>query len=122
MQRFAAIIGILALAMTIMPSLPEALAGAPECCNGVMCPMHLAQKRAPNCDMDGKDSSAALQSCPVQAAVHYTAMTVFVLSAPLILQSDTATEASTPFQPRFSPDAERRIESPPPRFPISRIA
>ena len=119
MQRFFAIIGIVALALTILPSLPASTAGALECCNGVMCPMHPPQKHASNCDMDGKGSGAALQSCPVQAAVHYSAMTVFVLSAPLILQSDTATEPSSAFQPRFSPDAERRIESPPPRFPLA---
>src|SRR5690349_7457255 len=115
MQRFFAIIGIVALALTILPSLPDATAGALECCNGVMCPMHPPpQKHASNCDMDGKGSGAALQSCPVQATVHYTAMTVFALSAPLILQDDATTEPLSAFQPRFSPDAEGRMESPPP--------
>ena len=59
---------------------------------------------------------AALQPCPVQAAVHYTAAIVFALSAPLILQGDSRSEPSIPFLPSFFPDAERRMESPPPRL------
>ena len=78
--------------------------------------MHPAQKRAPQCDMDGKDSSAALQSCPVPAAVHYTAMTVLVLSAPLVLQDEAPSQSFSALPERFSPDAERLVESPPPRF------
>jgi hypothetical protein len=81
--------------------------------------MHPPRKHAPQCDMDGKDSSAALQSCPVPAAVHYTAMTLFVLSAPLILQDEAPSQPFSALPPRFSPDAERRVESPPPRFSLA---
>ena len=115
MQRFVAIIGVLALALTIAPSGLDSTSLALECCNGVMCPMHAENLEAPSCDMGGKPS-AALKPCPVQAGAHYTAAIVFTLSAPLILQSDSRSEPSIPFLPSFFPDAERRMESPPPRL------
>ena len=115
MRRFVAVIGVLALALTIAPSGLDSTSLALECCNGVMCPMHAEKHEAPSCDMGGKPS-AALQPCPVPAAVHYTASIVFALSAPLILQSDSPSESSVPVLPSFFSDAERRIESPPPRL------
>jgi len=80
-----------------------------------MCPMHAEKHEPPSCDMGGTPS-ATLKPCPVQAPAHYTAAVVFVLSAPLILQSDSQSEPSIAFLPSFFPDAERRMESPPPRF------
>ena len=115
MRRFVAIIGVLALALTIVPSGLDSTSLALDCCNGVMCPMHAEKHEPPSCDMGGKPS-AALRPCPVQAAAHYTAAIVFVLSAPLILQSSSPSEPSIAFVPSFFLDAERRIESPPPRF------
>jgi hypothetical protein len=115
MQRFVAIIGVLALALTIAPSGLDSTSLALDCCNGVMCPMHAEKHEAPSCDMGGKPI-AALQPCPVPAAVHYTAAIVFALSAPLILQSDSRSEPSIPFLPSFFLNAERRMESPPPRL------
>jgi hypothetical protein len=115
MRRFVAVIGVLALALTIAPSGLDSTSLALECCNGVMCPMHAERHEAPSCDMGGKPS-AALQPCPVPAAVHYTAAIVFALSAPLILQGDSRSEPSIPFLPSFFLDAERRMESPPPRL------
>jgi len=115
MRRFVAVIGVLALALTIAPSGLDSTSWALECCNGVMCPMHAEKHEAPSCDMGGKPS-AALQPCPVPTAVHYTAAIVFVLSAPLILQSDSPSESSVAFIPSFFPNGERHIESPPPRF------
>lgn len=115
MRRFVAVIGVLALALTIAPSGLDSTSLALECCNGVMCPMHAEKREAPSCDMGGKPS-AALKPCPIQSAVHYTAAIVFALSAPLILQSDSPSEPSIAFLPSFFPNAERCIESPPPRF------
>jgi hypothetical protein len=115
MRRFVAVIGMLALALTIAPSGLDSTSLALECCNGVMCPMHSEKHEAPSCDMGGTPS-AALKPCPVPAAVHYTASIVFALSAPVILQSDSPSEPSIAFVPSFFPDTERRIESPPPRL------
>jgi hypothetical protein len=116
MQKFVAVVGILALALTLVPSGLDWMSSALDCCNGIMCPMHAAQGHAPSCDMDGKDPSAMLQPCPVQAANHYTAATIFVLSASLILQNDPPSESSVALVQPFFPNADRRIESPPPRF------
>jgi hypothetical protein len=106
---------MLALALTIAPSGLDSISLALDCCTGVMCPMHAEKHEPPTCDMGGKPS-AALKPCPVQAAAHFTAAIVFVLSAPLILQSDSPSEPSVAFLPSFFADAERRIESPPPRL------
>jgi hypothetical protein len=106
---------MLALALTIAPSGLDSTSLALDCCNGVMCPMHAEKHEPRSCDMGGK-RSAALKPCPVQGAVHYTAAVVFVLSAPLILQSDCPSEPSIAFVPSFFPDTERRMESPPPRL------
>jgi hypothetical protein len=115
MRRFVAVIGVLALALTIAPAGLESTSLALDCCNGVMCPMHAEKHEAPSCDMAGSPS-AVLKPCPVQAAVHYTAAIVFVLSAPVVLQSACPSEPSIGFLPSFFLNAERRIESPPPRF------
>ena len=115
MRRFAAVIGVLTLALTIAQSGLDSTSFALDCCNGVMCPMHAEKHEPPSCDMGGTPS-ATLKPCPVQAPAHYTAAVVFVLSAPLILQSDSQSEPSIAFLPSFFPDAERRMESPPPRF------
>jgi hypothetical protein len=106
---------VLALALTIAPSGLDSTSFALDCCNGVMCPMHAEKHEPPSCEMGGKPG-AAVKPCPVQAAAHYTAAVVFVLSAPLILQSDSRSEPSIPFLPSFFLDAERRLESPPPRL------
>ena len=115
MRRFVAVIGMLALALTIAPGGLDSTSLALDCCNGVMCPMHPEKHEPPSCNMGG-NPSAALKPCPVQAAAHYTAAIVFVLSAALILQSDSPSEPSIAFLPSFFPDAERRMESPPPRL------
>ena len=67
--------------------------------------------------MDQNHPSAALQPCPVQASAHYTAAIVFVLLAPMILQNDAPSERATAFLPNLFPNAERRVEAPPPRLP-----
>lgn len=67
--------------------------------------------------MDHDRTSAALQPCPVQASVHYTAAIVFVLLAPMILQNDAPSEPASAFLLNFSPNAEHRVEAPPPRLP-----
>jgi hypothetical protein len=118
-RRLIAVLGILALAVTIVPNVPDSASKALDCCNGIMCPMHAAQDIAPNCATDKNGSSAALKPCPVQAAVHFTAATVFVLRASMILYDDARSEPAIAFLLHFSPDAERRVDSPPPRLPLA---
>jgi hypothetical protein len=118
-RRSIAVLAILALAATIVPSGLEAAAAALACCNGIMCPMHAAQTHAPDCGMDMKGSSAELKPCPVQAAAHYTAAVVFMLLAPTILHNDAQSTSAIAFVPNFSPDAELRVDSPPPRLPLT---
>jgi hypothetical protein len=79
--------------------------------------MHAVQAHAPSCDMDGRDS--ALRPCPVQAAAHYTGAIVFVLLAPTTLHDDARSEPAIAFLPNFSSDAEIRVDSPPPRLPLT---
>jgi hypothetical protein len=114
MRRFVAVIGVFA-ALTLVPSGFDSTSLTLDCCNGVMCPMRAEKPEPPSCDMGG-NPSATLKPCPVQAAAHYTAAIVFVLSAALILQSNCPSEPSIAFVPSFLPDAERPIESPPPRL------
>jgi hypothetical protein len=118
-RRLIAVLGILALAVTIAPSVPDAASKALDCCNGIMCPMHAAQYVAPSCGTDKNGSNATLKPCPVQAAVHFTAATVFVLRAPAVLHHEVASERAIAFFPHFSPDAERHVDSPPPRLPLT---
>jgi hypothetical protein len=112
-RRFIAVFGMLALATTILPAMPETALAALECCNGIMCPMHAAQIHHPECGMD--TSGASLKPCPAPAA-HYTATMLFVLVAPTILYDGARTEAAIAFLPNFSPDAQSRVDSPPPRL------
>lgn len=79
--------------------------------------MHAVQVRAPSCNMDGKGS--ALRPCPVQSAAHYTGAIVFVLLAPTTLHDNARSEPAIAFLPNFSPDAELRVASPPPRLPLN---
>ena len=113
-RRLISVVGSLALMLTILPNLPAA--GVLDCCNGVMCPMH-SQALAPNCDMD--THALALKPCPAQAAVHYTATIAFVLIGPVVLNRDVVIEPVIMFVPSFYPDVERRVDSPPPRLPLS---
>jgi hypothetical protein len=114
MRRFVAVLGILALAVTVVPS--GIATTVLDCCSGTMCPMHPAQKHEPNCSMDQNHPAAAVQPCPVRSDTHYTAAIVFVLVAPTILHHDAPSEPATAFLLNFSADAERRVEAPPPRF------
>jgi hypothetical protein len=66
--------------------------------------------------MDQHHPSAALQPCPRQSDARYTGAMVFVLLAPTILHNDSPSEAAVAFLAHSSPDAERRVESPPPRL------
>lgn len=78
--------------------------------------MHEPPTHAANCDMQGKGPSAELKPCPVQAAAHYTAAIVFVLPAPTILHDDARSEPAISFLADFSPNAEHRVDCPPPRL------
>jgi hypothetical protein len=118
MRRLTAILGIVALAITIVPS--GLGANALDCCNGTMCPMHPAPVHETSCSMDQHHPSAALQPCPRQSDARYTGALVFVSLAPTILHNDSSSEPAVAFLAHSSPDAERRVESPPPRF--ARIA
>jgi hypothetical protein len=112
-RRFIAVLGVLALAAAMLPAMPETALAALECCNGVMCPMHPSQVRHSDCGMD--TSGASLKPCPGQAA-HYMATMSFVLVAPTILHDDARSEPANGFLSKFSPEAHRRVDSPPPRL------
>jgi len=118
-RRSIAVLAILTLAATIVPNGLEAGAEALACCNGIMCPMHAAQIHPPDCGMNMAGSSAELKPCPIQAETHYTAAIVFVLMAPAILYDDARSEPAILFFPAFFSDAERRVDSPPPRLPLT---
>ena len=114
-RRLIAAIGTLALVLTVLPVMPDSASWALDCCNGIMCPMHAAESHAANCDAD-RNGSAALKPCPVQAAVHYMATIAFVLVAPMFLNHDFVIEPAIAFMPNFHSDAERQVDSPPPRL------
>lgn len=118
MRRSIAVVGIFALAMTLVPSMPGAAAEALDCCNGIMCPLHSVQAHAPDCGMDMHGLRAALNPCPVQTAAHYTGATVFVLVAPMKLNHHGRSEPAIALLPNLSPDAECLVDSPPPRLPL----
>jgi hypothetical protein len=111
MSRLIAIIGTVALALTILPNMPSANSSLPDCCNGIVCPMRSAHQVV--CDTAG--SGAALNSCPVQT-IHYTAAIDFVLLAPSVLNRSDASEPAFSFLRNFYSDPERRVDPPPPRL------
>jgi len=111
-RRVAALIGILALATTIVPNMPGGAPAALDCCNGIMCPYHA--EHAANCDTHGSEST--LKPCPVQASVHYMATFVFVLLAPAVLHQEVLSEPSIAFAPSLYSDIGPSIDSPPPRL------
>jgi hypothetical protein len=116
-RRVIAVVGILALVVTLLPRMPGFASEAADCCNGIMCPMHKAENHAANCDdMKG---SGAVKSCPVQAAVHYTATIVFVLLAPAALDHEIVSEPAMGLLPSLYSNTEFRVDSPPPRLPLS---
>src|SRR5690349_11606259 len=90
-------LGIFALALTLVPRGLDAAALTLDCCDGIMCPMHARQVHAPNCDME--NNGAALKPCPEQAAVHYTAVIVFVLVAQTTLHDDAPSQPANAFSP-----------------------
>lgn len=114
-RKLIAVVATLALMLTILPNLPatEAL----DCCNGIMCPMHAAPHL--DCGMDIHGSSAQLKPCPVPAVAHYTAAHIFVLLAPLLLRDGAPSETAILLLKNLSSDAESRVDSPPPRLPLT---
>jgi hypothetical protein len=114
-RKLIAVVAALALMLTILPNLPatEAL----DCCNGIMCPMHAAPHV--DCAMDGHGSSAQLKTCPAPAVVHYTAANIFVLLTPLVLRDGAPSEPAILVVKNLSSDAEPRVDSPPPRLPLT---
>ncbi len=119
LRRLIALLGILALALTILPGIPYLASATPNCCNGIMCPMHEAQTHGMSCDMGANGTGCALKCLPDQRAGHYTATIVFVLFAPTTLQRLPASEPAIAFLPHLSPDALSFVDSPPPRLPLS---
>lgn len=116
-RRFIAVLAILALAVTILPGIPNLASAVPDCCKGMMCPMH--QAHGSSCDMGSNGSGCALKCLPGQLVGHYTATIVFVLFAPMTLQRIAESEPALAFLPHLSPDAFSRVDSPPPRLPLS---
>jgi len=114
-RRLIAVVGSLALMLTILPAMPDNTSGALDCCNGIMCPMHATETH----EKCGTDKSAALGPCPVQAGTHYTATIVFVLLAPAVLYHELRSEPAIAFLPNLYSDAERRVDSPPPRLLVT---
>lgn len=114
-RRLTAVLGILALAMTFLTSVCNLAPAAPDCCKGIMCPMHEAQAHA-SCDMGANGSGCALKCLPGQRASRYVATIVFALFAPVTLHQDFASERAIEFLARLSPDVLLRVDSPPPRF------
>lgn len=106
---------MLALATAILPAMPESALAVLECCNGIMCPMHAAQAHHPDCGMDMNSSGASLKPCPAPAA-HYTAAVSFVLLSPIVLHDDARSESAHAFPPKFFPEVQPRVDSPPPRL------
>lgn len=116
-RRLIAVLAILGLALTILTGVSNLASATPNCCNGIMCPMHEAH--AISCDMGANGSGCALKCLPDQRAGHYTATIVFALFAPTTLQRLPASEPAIAFLPHLSPDAFPRVDSPPPRLPLS---
>jgi hypothetical protein len=117
-RRLIAVLGILALAMTFLTSVSTLASAEPNCCNGIMCPMHEAQSH-PSCDMGANGSGCALKCLPGQPVSRFVATIVFALFAPVTLQHDFACERAIEFLAHLSPDALPRVDSPPPRFLLS---
>ncbi len=117
-RRLIAVLAILGLALTILPGVPNLASAAPDCCKGMMCPMHQAGSRPMSCDTD-KDYGSELKCCPAQPVSHYTVTIVFVLFAPTTLQRAPSSEPAIAFLPHLSPDVFPRVDSPPPRLPLS---
>ncbi len=125
-RRFISVLAMLVMATSLMAGTGESLApGAPDCCNGTMCPMHRPMNSSPmnrkgsqaaGCDMDM--SHPALQSCPDHAP-HYAPSLAFVCSAPLTLFAEPAVERAPVFTPGSGPCATAGIDSPPPRLSAS---
>jgi hypothetical protein len=114
-RKLIAAVATLTLMLAILPNLPAA--EALDCCNGVMCPMHAAPHL--DCGMDVHGSSAQLKPCPVPAVAHYTAANIFVLLAPLVLRDGAPSEPAILLLKNLSSEVEPRVDSPPPRFPLT---
>src|ERR1700735_2267054 len=119
LRRLTAVLGIFALDLTVLTGVANLAAASPDCCKGIMCPMHEAQPHAMSCDMGAHGSGCALKCLPDQRVGHYTATIVFVLFARAALHRVPASEPATEFLPHHSPDASPRVDSPPPRLLLS---
>ena len=119
LRRLTAVLGIFALALTVLTGVSTIASAAPDCCKGIMCPMHESQPHAMSCDMGANGSGCALKCLPDQRVGHYTATIVFVLFAPMTLHRVPASEPAIAFLQHLSPDALSRVDSPPPRLPLS---
>jgi hypothetical protein len=114
-RKLIAAVTTLALMLAILPNMPatEAL----DCCNGIMCPMHAAPHL--DCGMDVHGSPAQLKPCPAPTVAHYTAANIFVLLNPLVLRDGAPSEPAILVLKNLSSDAEPRVDSPPPRLPLT---
>jgi hypothetical protein len=114
-RKLIAVLATLALMLAILPNMPAI--DVLNCCNGIMCPMHAAPHL--DCGMDVDGSSAQLKPCPVPAVAHYTAANIFVFLAPLVLSDSAPSERAIALLKNLSSDAEPRVDSPPPRLPLT---
>ena len=123
LRRLISVIGMLALTLAYLPAAMGGLspASAPDCCNGVMCPMHRMAGAHTECDGVAGRSGASLQSCPDNAQ-RYTVALSFVRVAPSVLLTECVVSPATVFVSRVPLSADLGVTPPPPRSRLIRPA
>ena len=112
-------LGMLAM---LIAYLPGVVAGSsakplPDCCNGVMCPMHKMAGDHVICGVDLQHRDGAFQSCP-DLSQHYTPALAFLRIAPAVFFSQRVLDSAATLAPQVAAKVDAEVPYPPPRtFP-----
>ena len=119
-RRLISVVGILALTVAYLPGAVSSASASttPDCCNGVMCPMHHMAGGQVLCDMGTSHSGPSLQSCPDNAQ-RYTAALAFVRAAPTIYYTERVISPATTFVSHSALNADLGVVLPPPRTSLT---
>jgi hypothetical protein len=120
-RKLFSMLGALAICIAYLPGAIDAssISHMPDCCNGVMCPMHHMVGGQIICTMDMVQHAGALESCPDISQRYATAL-FFLQTSPATILFEKLVCLAPVAQPSEALKVDSEVPYPPPRiFPGS---
>ena len=116
-RRLFAILAVVAMVIAYLPGVLNASSAShlPDCCNGVMCPMHRVAAGQVDCGTGGGRRDGQLKSC-ADLSQHYAATLVFLRTAPALIWLENLLQSAPMVRSSVAAKTEAEVPYPPPRL------